>query len=142
MTKFLVVSAVFYTDLSEALRDGACGELLADGFEYDHVEVPGALEIPQLMAYGIASGNYVGGVALGTVIRGDTGHYDVVVNESNRALMDLSVRHQWPIGNGILTVETREQAWERASTRHKNKGGDAARAAIHLHTLKEKLLNV
>jgi 6,7-dimethyl-8-ribityllumazine synthase len=106
---------------------------------FHEIYVPGALEIPQVIRYAIASGRYDGYVALGTVIRGETGHYDIVAGESSRALMDLSLQFQAPIGNGILTVENDEQAWERADPKRKDKGGDAVRAVLALLEAKQTL---
>lgn len=139
MKPILILNGQFYTDLAAELRAGAEEALKAEGFTYESVDVPGALEIPQAIRYAIASGKYAGYVALGTVIRGETGHYDVVVNESCRGLMDLALAHQVPIGNGILTVDNDEQAWERADRKRKNKGADAAGAVIALLNIKEKL---
>lgn len=139
MTRILIINGMFYTDLAAELRAGAEEALKAAGYTYENLDVPGALEIPQAIRYAIASGKYAGYVALGTVIRGETGHYDVVVNESCRGLMDLALTHQVPIGNGILTVENDEQAWERADRKRKNKGADAAHAVIALLKIKEKL---
>jgi 6,7-dimethyl-8-ribityllumazine synthase len=138
MARFLVVHGKFYEDLADQLRTGALAEIIVDEHEYDEVEVPGALEIPQAMAMGFASGRYAGGLALGTVIRGETGHYDIVANESARALMDLAMKTGIPIGNGILTVENEAQAWERAAVNRLNKGGAAARAMLHLALLKNE----
>ncbi len=139
MKKILVVSGNFYRELADELLKGAIAKLRSHAYEYDTIEVPGALEIPQAIRYGIESGKYDGYIALGTVIRGETAHYDVVAGESSRALMDLALEHQAPIGNGILTVETRDQAWARASVDKKNKGADAANAAIALFELKSKI---
>ena len=139
MTHILILNGQFYTDLAAELRAGAEDALKTAGFTFESFDVPGALEIPQAISYAIASGKYAGYVALGTVIRGETGHYDVVVNESCRGLMDLALQHQVPIGNGILTVENDEQAWERADRKRKNKGADAANAVIALLKIKEKL---
>ena len=82
---------------------------------------------------------YDGFVALGMVIRGETYHFDIVSNESSRALMDLAVSESLPIGNGILTVENDEQAWARVRRSDKDKGGFAARAALTMIELKKKL---
>jgi 6,7-dimethyl-8-ribityllumazine synthase len=82
---------------------------------------------------------YDGFVALGMVIRGETYHFDVVSNESARALMDLSVSESLALGNGILTVETEAQAWARAKKSEMDKGGFAARAALTMIDLKAKL---
>ncbi len=139
MKPILIINGKFYTDLAAELRAGAEEALTAAGYAYQSMDVPGALEIPQAIRYAIASDRYAGYVALGTVIRGETGHYDVVVNESCRGLMDLALEHQIPIGNGILTVENDEQAWERADRTRKNKGADAAGAVIALLKIKERI---
>jgi 6,7-dimethyl-8-ribityllumazine synthase len=139
MAKFLIVSGNFYRDLADELLKGASAALEKAGHEYVSLEVPGALEIPQAIRYGIETEDFAGYIALGTVIRGETAHYDVVAGESSRALMDLALDHQAPIGNGILTVENREQAWARARVSEKNKGADAANAAIALFEIKHQL---
>lgn len=140
----LIVEARFYDDLSDALLDGARSALDEAGATYDVVTVPGALEVPGAIAMALdgadAGGtDYDGFVALGMVIRGETYHFDIVSNESARALMDLSVSESLAIGNGILTVENEEQAWARAKRSDKDKGGSAARAALTMIALKEKL---
>ena len=139
MTHFLIVSGSFYKDLAAELQQGAIAELQTHRISYEMIEVPGALEIPQVIRYGIATQNYTAYIALGTVIRGETAHYDIVAGESSRALMELALQHQAPIGNGILTVENRKQAWQRASIAKKNKGADAAHAAVALYECKRKL---
>lgn len=134
----LIVEARFYDDLADSLLDGAKSAL--DGSAtYDVVTVPGALEIPAAIAYSIDSEDYDGYVALGMVIRGETYHFDIVSNESSRALMDLSVNEQLAIGNGIMTVENMDQAWSRADKNRKDKGGFAARATLTMIKLKDQL---
>lgn len=140
----LIVEARFYDDMSDALLDGAKAALEEAGATYDVVTVPGALEIPAAISMaldGIDNGgtDYDGFVALGMVIRGETYHFEIVSNESSRALMDLAVSESLPIGNGILTVENDEQAWARAKRSDKDKGGFAARAALTMIELKKKL---
>lgn len=142
--KLLIVEARFYDDLADALLDGAKAALDAAGAAYDVVTVPGALEIPAVISFaldGAADGgvDYDGFVALGTVIRGETYHFDIVANESCRALMDLAVDESLAVGNGILTVENDEQAWVRARRSEGDKGGFAARAALSMIALREKL---
>jgi 6,7-dimethyl-8-ribityllumazine synthase len=101
--------------------------------------VPGALEIPAAIAMASIGGRHFDGyVALGCVIRGETSHYDTVCNESARGLMDLSLADGLAIGNGILTVENEDQAWARADAARKDKGGDAARAALAMAALKQE----
>lgn len=128
MPKVLIVEARYYEDISDALLSGAQAALERAGAVVDRCTVPGALEIPGAIA--LAAKHYDGFVALGCVIRGETTHYDIVSNESARAIMDLTVREGLAIGNGILTCETEEQAWERAKPERLNKGGGAADAAL------------
>ena len=140
----LIVEARFHDDLADALLDGATSALDDAGATYDVVTVPGSLEIPAVITFaldGAAEGgtNYDGFVALGTIIRGDTYHFDIVANESSRALMDLSVQDSVCIGNGILTTENDAQAWTRAKRSEGDKGGFAARAALTMIALKEQL---
>ncbi|AGB70706.1 MULTISPECIES: 6,7-dimethyl-8-ribityllumazine synthase [Rhizobium] len=140
----LIVEARFYDDMADALLDGAKAALDEAGATYDIVTVPGALEIPAAIAMALDGGDngnvvYDGYVALGMVIRGETYHFDIVANESSRALMDLAVSESLAIGNGILTVENDEQAWARVRRSDKDKGGFAARAALTMIALKEKL---
>ena len=128
---FLIIEARFYTDLLDGLAAGAIDALRAAGATYERLEVPGALEIPGAIALAAASArDYDGYVALGCVIRGETSHYDTVCNESARGIMDLTIHQRLAIGNGIITVENADQAWDRADKARKDKGGDAARAAL------------
>ena len=136
---FLIVEARFYADIADAQLAGAKSALSAAGASFEHISVPGALEIPVAIAMAAASEQHFDGyVALGCVIRGETTHYDTVSSASARGLMDLAVAENLAIGNGILTVEDEEQAWERADVARKDKGGDAARAAVCLATLRER----
>ena len=140
----LIVEARFHDDLADALLEGATGALDEAGATYDVVTVPGSLEIPAVICFaldGAAEGgtHYDGFVALGTIIRGDTYHFDIVANESSRALMDISVQDSVCIGNGILTTENDAQAWTRAKRTEGDKGGFAARAALTMIALKEQL---
>ncbi len=143
----LIVEARFYDDLADALLQGATDALKEAGASWDVVTVPGALEIPAVIAMALdamdeGGTGYEGFVALGTVIRGETYHFEIVANESSRALMDLTISESLAIGNGVLTVENSDQAWTRA-TRHdgsgeKDKGGFAARAALTMMDIKKK----
>ena len=137
---FLIVEARFYTDIADAQLAGAKSALSAEGASFDNVSLPGALEIPVAIAMADASQQHFDGyVALGCVIRGETTHYETVCSESARGLMELAVAKNIAIGNGILTVENEAQAWERADAAQKDKGGDAARAALALATLRKRL---
>jgi 6,7-dimethyl-8-ribityllumazine synthase len=133
-TRMLVVVAPYYRDIADALLAGARGAMAAAGAACETVEVPGALEIPPAIRLAASSGGYHGFVALGCVIRGETTHYDTVCNDSSRGLMLLGLEGLC-IGNGILTVENREQAIVRADPKGQNKGGGAADAAMHLIAL-------
>ncbi|SMD08823.1 6,7-dimethyl-8-ribityllumazine synthase [Rhizobium sp. RU36D] len=140
----LIVEARFYDDMADALLEGARMALEEAGATFDVVTVPGALEIPAAIAMALDGADeggtpYDGFVALGMVIRGETYHFDIVANESSRALMDLAVSESLAIGNGILTVENDEQAWARVRRSDKDKGGFAARAALTMIALKQKL---
>ena len=142
--RIVVVEARFYDDIADALLDGAKRALESAGAHYDIVSVPGALEIPTAIAIAVDAAKarrkpYDGAVALGCVIRGETSHYDIVANESARALIDLAVSLRLPIGNGILTVDTDAQAWARARPSGEDKGGGAANAALALASLKKSL---
>lgn len=136
----LIVEARFYEGLSEALLEGATSALEEAGATWDVVTVPGALEVPAAIAFALeGDSDYDGFVALGVVIRGETYHFDIVSNESNRALLDLATQECAAIGNGILTVENEAQAWARARRSEKDKGGFAARAALTMISLREQL---
>lgn len=129
MAKFLIVEARFYDHLNDMLLDGARAALEDAGHAHETVTVPGALEIPAAIALAAESGRYDGYVAIGVVIRGETYHFEVVSNESARGIMALTL-DGIAIGNGILTVENEVQALTRANAKEKDKGGEAAKAAI------------
>lgn len=142
--RVLIVEARFYDDIQDALLEGARAELTRAGVDHDLVTVPGALEIPAAIAMALDSAEargtpYDAVVALGCVVRGETIHFEIVSNESASALMSLAVTRRLPLGNGILTVETDAQAWERARVSKMDKGGDAVRAALAMVRLKRRL---
>jgi len=139
--RFLIVEARFYEDIAAMLLEGAKLAFAKAGALIDFVEVPGALEIPIAMAIALdhaeaAQRPFDGAVALGCVIRGETHHFEIVANESARALMQLAIGRKLAFGNGVLTVENQAQALSRADPRQGDKGGDAARAALAIHRLK------
>ena len=137
---FLIVEARFYEALADAQMAGAIRALEAANATYERVAVPGALEIPAAIAFAhTGTQHFDGYVALGCVIRGETTHYEIVCNESARALMELSIAENLAIGNGILTVENEDQAWDRADQNRKDKGGGAAEAALAMVALRAKL---
>src|SRR5712671_4717455 len=142
--RILVVEARYYDDIADLLLRGAKRMIRDAGATFDLVTVPGALEIPAAIMIGLHAAAareqpYDGVVALGCVIRGETSHYDIVAGESARAIMDIAIALDMPIGNGILTVDTDAQARARARPTGEDKGGSAARAALALVRLKRRL---
>lgn len=148
--RVLIIEAPYYEDISKELADGAITELEVRGATFDRIEVPGALEIPQVLTLASAAGlfygnplstkpaaRYAGAVALGCVIRGETSHYDIVCNNANHWMMQVATEQHIPVGNGILTVDTHAQALARARGGRKGKGGDAARACLRLIELRQ-----
>jgi 6,7-dimethyl-8-ribityllumazine synthase len=137
MAKFLIVEARFYDHLNDMLIAGAKAAIEAAGHKSEVITVPGALEIPGAIALAGETGDYDGYVAIGVVIRGETYHFEIVAGESARGIMALTM-DGIAIGNGILTVEDEAQAIVRADPQQKDKGGEAAKAAIALLALKER----
>lgn len=152
----LIVEARFYEDIADDLVMGAVEELEARGVTYERVSVPGALEIPQALGLAAEALRFLpaeesideaadesarpfdGAIILGCVIRGETAHYDVVVGNANHWSMELAMAESIPLGNGLLTVDTAEQARVRASGGRAGKGGDAARACLALIELRDQ----
>lgn len=137
MARILIVEARFYAHLNDMLIAGAKAALSHAGHEVEVLTVPGALEIPGAIALATESGEFDGFVAIGVVIRGETYHFEIVAGESARAIMALTM-DGIAIGNGILTVENEEQALVRADPAQKDKGGEAAKAALALLVLQER----
>lgn len=137
MARFLIVEARFYTHLNDMLVAGAKAALEKAGHEAEVLTVPGALEIPGAISLAAESEQYAGFVAIGVVIRGETYHFEIVAGESARGVMALTM-DGLAIGNGILTVENEAQALVRADPAQKNKGGEAAEAALALYALQER----
>ena len=128
--KILIIYSNYYEEITRSLMLGATRVLEENGTGFDQVEVPGVLEIPAALAMAVKTNKYHGYVLLGCVIRGETTHYDIVANESARAIMDIACNKRLALGNGIQTVENRDQAWARANVDDKNKGAGAATAAL------------
>ncbi|MEX0751570.1 MAG: 6,7-dimethyl-8-ribityllumazine synthase [Xanthobacteraceae bacterium] len=142
--RILVVEARFYDDIADALLAGATRALEEAGVRWDRLTVPGSLEIPAAIAIAVEAAErrgqpYDGAVALGCVIRGETIHFEIVSQESARALMDFAVAKRFPIGNGIITADTEAQALARARMEEADKGGDAVCAALAMVRLKRGL---
>ncbi len=140
----LIVEARYYEKVADEMARGAEAALRAGGATFERIAVPGAFEIPAAIALaGRAAGpggtpRFDGFVALGCVIRGETTHYDYVCGESARGLNELALRFGAAIGYGIVTTETREQAWERAAVDRRNKGRDAAQACLRMVELRRR----
>ncbi|MFO0995149.1 MAG: 6,7-dimethyl-8-ribityllumazine synthase [Alphaproteobacteria bacterium] len=139
----MLVEARFYPAITDELVRGAVLALEEAGAGYERFAVPGAFEIPAAIQMAVRARSFTtlprrfdGFVALGCVIRGETSHYDLVCQESARALQELALRYTLAIGYGILTVDNEAQAWERARVERRNKGGDAARACLRMLELK------
>lgn len=133
----LIFEARFYDRIADMLAEGAIAECVARGVSFERIVVPGALEIPQAFATACAAKAagriaFDGAIVLGCVIRGETAHYDIVCNNANHWTYDAALRHDVPVGNGILTVDTEAQAIARAEGGSNGKGGDAARACLQL----------
>ena len=137
MAKVLIVEARFYDHLNDLLLEGARAAIEEAGHSHETITVPGALEIPGAVALASETDGYDAFVALGVVIRGETYHFEIVAGESARGLMALSMDGV-AIGNGILTVENETQALARARRTEKDKGGEAAKAALAMLALKER----
>ena len=135
--RILIVEARFYDDLADEMLKAAADVITAHDAEYDVISVPGALEIPGAIAIAEEGGHqpagkrYDGYVALGTVIRGETYHFEVVSNDSCRAVMEVQLDTGVPIANGILTCEDDDQALARM----RQKGEDCAQAAVEMANL-------
>jgi len=137
MARLLIVEARFYDHLNDMLLDGARTAIEAAGHSHETITVPGALEVPAAIAMASETGRFDAFVALGVVIRGETFHFEIVAGESARGIMALTL-DGLPIGNGILTVEDEAQALARARREEKDKGGEAAKAALAMLALKEQ----
>lgn len=136
--KIAIVSVRFNDFIVDRLVSGAQDALIRHGVDeanIDYFKVPGALELPLIVQRLAASGKYDGIVATGTIIRGATSHYDHVCSESIKGLSNLALQHDMPIGNAVLTVETIEQAIERAGSKAGNKGAEAALVVIEMINL-------
>ncbi|NUO63985.1 MAG: 6,7-dimethyl-8-ribityllumazine synthase [Gemmatimonadaceae bacterium] len=140
--RFAVVASRFNEQITQKLADGALDALTRHGASFDDVDlvwVPGAWELPAAARRLLASDRYDAIIAVGAVIRGDTPHFDYVAGEASRGLADASTEFDRPIGFGLLTCDTMEQAEARAGGAHGNKGWDAAMAALEMADLFDRL---
>ena len=138
--KVMLVCSPYYKDITDNLVNGALDVLTSNSVDYKIINVPGALEIaPAIKLIMDKSLIFDGFIALGCVIKGETYHFEIVANESSRALSNLSLNHSIPIGNGILTVSNKDQAIKRADPLQLNKGADAALACLSLINIKNSI---
>jgi len=140
--RFGIVASRFNDFIVDRLLDAAVSTLLKHGVAASDIEVvrvPGAFETPLAIKKMATSRRYNALIALGCVIRGATPHFDYVASEATRGIGRVSTSEEIPVGFGILTVETIEQAIERAGTKAGNKGADAALAAIQMATVLRQL---
>jgi len=141
--KVAIITAPFYRHINDGLFQGATAYLSRENIEFDRFDVPGALEVPLACQMLAERKEYDGIVALGAVIRGETAHFDHVCEQSARGIMNVSLQHNIPIGNGIITVENEKQALARSSVDEslgkENKGKEAAQAAVALMRMRREL---
>jgi len=142
IANYALVVSRFNSYIVDSLEAGAVDALQRHGVTDANItifRVPGALEIPLAVMKAAETGNFDAVIALGAVIRGSTYHFEIVSNESARCLSDLALEFEMPVINGVLTVDTIEQAIERAGTKAGNKGADAAMAAMEMVNLVREL---
>ena len=135
--KVLIIISKYYNDISENLLKSALTFLKDKSIIFEIIEVPGALEIPQALnlQHNISKNTgffYEGYVALGCVIKGETYHFEIVSNETNRGLMNVAIKYSFPLGNGVITAYNYEQALKRSF----DKGEEAALACYELMKIK------
>lgn len=138
--RILIATSRYYEHITRELEAGVAETLEGEDVTAEIIEVPGAFEVPGIIAMAADSGRYDGYIALGCVIRGETSHYEYVCGESARGLMHLAVERRLAIGYGILTVENEQQALVRADRKQKNKGRDAAIACLEMIKLRKKFV--
>jgi 6,7-dimethyl-8-ribityllumazine synthase len=139
---YAIVISRFNSFITESLLSGALDTLLRHGIKEERITVvwaPGAYELPLVAQRLAASKRYVGIIALGAVIRGGTPHFDFVAAECSKGLAHVSMQHDLPIGFGVLTVDSIEQAIERAGTKAGNKGAEAALSVMEMVSLLGRL---
>lgn len=133
-----IIVGVFNREITQALQEGTITQLQKRGIRKEDItvlEVPGAVEIPLVAQRLAAAGKTEVIIALGSVIRGDTSHYDLVCNIASQGCMQVSLNHSMPVIFGLLTTENEEQAWDRLGGKYGHKGIELANAAIHMQQL-------
>jgi 6,7-dimethyl-8-ribityllumazine synthase len=137
--RYAIVVARFYEDIADRLVEGARRVFEEAGAEVDVHAVPGAFELPLAAQYCADSGRYAGVACLGTVIRGETDHYEFVAGEAARGIAEVALDTEVPCAFGVLTVEDREQALARSGGGKRHQGEDAARAVLRMAELRSEL---
>ena len=136
MTKFLIIQAKYYNNIADMLLSGAVEELKKNDIEYEVISVPGCFELPAALAMALEGGDYDAYIMLGCLVRGETSHFDHISQETTRGINHLATEFSLAIGFGVLTTENMEQAIVRADPKQKNKGKEAASAAIEMNNIK------
>ncbi len=139
--KIGIVTSLFNREITEGLEKGALEQLQKLNIKSNQVintHVPGAVEIP-IAAKWLLENGCDGVITLGAVIRGETSHYDYVCNSVERGVSQLMLEYNKPVAFGVLTTENEEQAWDRVTGSHGNKGAEAATVVIEMIALKNKL---
>jgi len=137
-----IVVAQWNASVTYKLLDGAKAGLGERGVRPDDITVawvPGSFEVPPATRWAAESGNYDAVIAIGTVIRGETDHYEHIAGQAAAGIMETSQETGVPVAFGVLTCDTAEQALARAGGQHGNKGEEAAEAAIQMARLRERL---
>ncbi len=131
--KILIVSSSFYKNLEKKLLLGALNEIDKKLFDTDFFSVSGAYEIPQLLNILLKDKKYAFCIALGCIIKGETPHFDIISQSVSDKLLEISMKYNVPVSNGVLNCNTPKQAEVRCDPKLKNKGGEAVLAALSVY---------
>jgi 6,7-dimethyl-8-ribityllumazine synthase len=137
--KILIVSSYFYKNFEKKLLFGAFSEINEKLFSVNHFSVSGAYEIPQILNILLKKNKYAFCIALGCIIKGETPHFDIISQSVSDKLLEISMKHNVPISNGVLNCNNTKQAEVRCNPKFKNKGGEAVRAALSVYNCINKL---
>ena len=137
--KILIVSSSFYKNFEKNLLKGALKEIDKKLFDVKHYSVSGAYEIPQLLNIVLKNKKYAFCIALGCIIKGQTPHFDIISQSVSDKLLEISIKYNVPVSNGVLNCNNSKQAEVRCDPKLKNKGGEAARAALSVYNSIYKL---
>jgi len=137
--KILIVSSSFYKNLEKKLLSGAFNEINKKLFSVNHFSVSGAYEIPQLLNILLKKNKYAFCIALGCIIKGETPHFDIISQSVSDKLLEISIKYNVPVSNGVLNCNNAKQAEVRCDPKFKNKGGEAVRAALSVYNSIYKL---